>query len=224
MAAIELRRDHTADGLRRFAKARWDARQTRRLLALASIHEGASRTTAARIGGVGLQIVRDWVMRFGAEGPSGLVDRKAPGTIPGLAPERLAARAPPVEAGPRPCRDGVARWRLVDLAAWLREEFGVAVSETTVSRALKRLGFRMPTARPQTHGQESEAMAAFEKTSPRSWRRSATAVPRASASRSGGRTRPASVGRTRSPGGGRDGERGPARRTTSAPGGPASSV
>jgi putative transposase len=77
-AAIELRADYRADDLRRLAKASRDARQTRRLLALAVIYDGGSRTEAARVGGVGLQIVRDWVLRFNAEGPAGLVDRKAP--------------------------------------------------------------------------------------------------------------------------------------------------
>ena len=41
--------------------------------------EGGSRTKAARVGGVGLQTVRDWVMRFNAQGPEGLIDGKAPG-------------------------------------------------------------------------------------------------------------------------------------------------
>ena len=76
-AAIQLRGDHTADDLRRLAKASRDAKQTRRLLALAAIYEGSSRSDAARIGGVGLQIIRDWVLRFNAEGPAGLIDRKA---------------------------------------------------------------------------------------------------------------------------------------------------
>ena len=43
-----------------------------------------ARTEAARIGGVGLQIVRDWVVRFNAEGPDGLIDRRAPGKAPTL--------------------------------------------------------------------------------------------------------------------------------------------
>ena len=59
-----------------------DADQARRLLALAAIYDGASRTEAARIGGVTLQIVRDWVLRFNARGPDGLIDRKAPGKPP----------------------------------------------------------------------------------------------------------------------------------------------
>ena len=195
-AAIRLRSDYSADELRRLAKASRDAKQTRRLLALASIYDGGSRTAASRIGGVGLQIVRDWVVRFNAGGPGELVDRKAPGQAPRLTAEQLVALAGAVEAGPKPYLDGVVRWRLGDLAAWLREEFGVSVSETTVSRALKRLGFRVLTARPQAHGQDPEAMEAFKKTSPRSWQRSAIAMPREGASRSGSRTRRASVRRT----------------------------
>ena len=180
-AAIGLRSDYSSDELRRLAKASRDAKQTRRLLALASIYDGGSRTQAARIGGVGLQIVRDWVVRFNADGPAGLLDRTAPGQAPRLTAEHLAALARAAEAGPKPYLDGVVRWRLGDLAAWLREEFGVAVSETTVSRALKRLGFRVLTARPQAHGQDPEAMEAFKKNSQRFWQRSASATPRGSA-------------------------------------------
>ncbi len=139
-AAIELRRDHTADDLRRLAKASRDARQTRRLLALATIYEGSFRTDAARIGGVGLQIIRDWVLRFNCEGPAGLVDRKAPGRTPLVSDEQRAALARAVEAGPRPYIDGVVRWRLVDLAQWLLDEFGVSVSRQTLSRECARWG------------------------------------------------------------------------------------
>jgi transposase len=195
-AAIGLRSDYSSERLRRLAKASRDAKQTRRLLALASIYDGGSRTAAARIGGVGLQIVRDWVVRFNAEGPAGLMDRKAPGQAPRLTLEHLAALAQAVEAGPKPYLDGLVRWRLGDLAAWLHEEFGVSVSETTVSRALKRLGFRVLTARPQAHGQDIEAMEAFKKTFPRSWQKSASAMPTGSGSRCGSRTKPASARRT----------------------------
>jgi transposase len=195
-AAIRLRPDYSADELRRLARASRDAKQTRRLLALASIYDGGSRTAAARIGGVGLQIVRDWVVRFNAGGPGELLDRKAPGQAPRLTAEQLAALARAVEAGPKPYLDGVVRWRLGDLAAWLREEFGVSISETTVSRALKRLGFRVLTARPQAHGQDPAAMEVFKKTFPRSWQRSASAMPMASGSRCGFRTKRASARRT----------------------------
>jgi len=136
-AAIGLGGDLDGDDLRRLARDSRDAKQVRRLLALAVIRDGGTRTEAARVGGVGLQIVRDWVLRFNAEGLSGLVDRKAPGKAPMLTAEHRAALARVVKAGPEPWRDGVVRWRLIDLVQWLWEEFRVSVSEATVGWALR---------------------------------------------------------------------------------------
>jgi hypothetical protein len=64
---IPLRRDFGAPRLRILAKKTKDGPQTRRLLTLAAIYDGATRTEAAKIGGVGLQIIRDWVLRFASE-------------------------------------------------------------------------------------------------------------------------------------------------------------
>ena len=64
--AIGLREDFDAAALRRLSRMTKSANQARRLLALAEIYDGGSRSAAARIGGVGLQIVRDWVLRFNA--------------------------------------------------------------------------------------------------------------------------------------------------------------
>jgi hypothetical protein len=77
-AAVRLREDHEAGQLRALARRSEDAAQTRRLLALAAIYDGGSRHEAAKIGGVGLQTVREWVLAFNAEGPAGLIDGKAP--------------------------------------------------------------------------------------------------------------------------------------------------
>ncbi len=101
--AIWLRGDFTGDALRRLARRGRDAKQVRRLLTLAAIYEGGSRTEAARIGGVGLQIVRDWVVRFNAAGPDGLIDRKASGPSPRLNEAQRQALAAAVERGPMPC-------------------------------------------------------------------------------------------------------------------------
>jgi putative transposase len=165
-AAIELRDDFSGDDLRRSARASGDAKQVRRLLALAVILDGGTRTEAARLGGVGLQIVRDWVLRFNAEGPEGLVDRKAPGKAPTLTTEQRVALARVVEAGPEPWRDGVVRWRRIDLVQWLWEEFRVSVSEATVGRELRALGFRKLSARPRHYAQDPEAAEAFKKSLP----------------------------------------------------------
>ena len=112
---IPLRGDFDADRLRATAKRSKDGPQARRLLALAAIYDGARRAEAARIGGVTVQIIRDWVLRFNAQGPEGLVDRKAPGQPSRLNEAHRAALAAILESGPLPAVHGVVRWRLVDL-------------------------------------------------------------------------------------------------------------
>lgn len=81
-AAVCVREDYDAVGLRELAKRSVDAARTRRLLAVAAIYDGGSRTEAATIGGLGLQTVRDWVLAFNLEGPPGLVNGEAPGNAP----------------------------------------------------------------------------------------------------------------------------------------------
>ena len=108
--AIPLRGDFDAPALRAAARRTKDAAQTWRLLALAAVYDGATRTEAAGIGWVTPQIVRDWVLRFNAEGPDGLVDRKAPGQPPRLNDTHRAALAAVIESGPIPAVHGVVRW------------------------------------------------------------------------------------------------------------------
>jgi len=170
-AGIALRQDYDAMKLRDLARRSKDANQTRRLLALAVIYEGARRTQAAEIGGVTLQVIRDWVLRFNAQGPDGLIDRKAPGAIPKLTEDHRAALARMVDEGPIPAVHGVVRWRIKDLVHWLCEEFGVSVAETTVRGALKEMGYVKLSARPRHHAQNEYALEAFKKTSPPRWKR-----------------------------------------------------
>jgi transposase len=167
---LPLRPDYDALALRRLARRSKDAAQSRRLLALAAIYDGASRSEAAQVGGVTLQVVRDWVVRFNEAGPEGLIDRKAPGRAPRLTGTHRAAPAAAIEAGPEPAIHGVVRWRLVDLGQWLWEEFRVSVSKQTLSRELRAMGYRKLSARPRHHAQAEGAIGAFEKTSPPRWR------------------------------------------------------
>mgnify|MGYP000279371318 FL=1 len=59
--AVQLRSDFTADDLRSLARNSDDSVLTRRLLSLAEIYDGGARGRASRVGGVGLQTIRDWV-------------------------------------------------------------------------------------------------------------------------------------------------------------------
>lgn len=171
-APIPLRPDFDGPALRRLARVSADAAQTRRLLALASIYDGGSRGGAAKLGGVGLQVVRDWVVHFNAAGPAGLIDRKAPGQVSKLSAGQRQALVDKVERGPIPAVDGVVRWRLKDLAQWIFEDFGISLDETTLGRELKALGFRKLSARPRHYAQNGDAVEDFKKVSPPSWRRS----------------------------------------------------
>ena len=179
-AAVPLRSDFDAAQLRTLAKRSRDPDQTRRLLALAAISDGASRTKAAQIGGVTLQIVRDWVLRFNAKGPEGLLTGRAPGAPPRLNGQKREALQAIVDQGPIPAIHGVVRWRLVDLIQWLWEEFRITTSKQTLSRELRAMNYRKLSARPRHHAKNGAAVAAFKKTSPPVWRRSRKPRPAAS--------------------------------------------
>ena len=169
---IPLRSDFDGAALRRLARQSKDGPQARRLLALAAIYEGATRTEAARLGGVTLQIVRDWVLKFNAQGPGGLIDRKPPGQPSRLTDVHRAALMARIDEDPIPSVHGVVRWRLVDLIEWLWEEFRVPISKQTLSREVRALGYRKLSARPRHHARSEAEVSAFKKPSLPVWRRS----------------------------------------------------
>jgi len=200
---IPLRPDYDAALLREAARESKDPGQVRRLLTLAMIYEGASRTHAAKAGGVTVQVVRDWVLRFNAEGPVGLIDRKPPGQPSRLNRKHRAALVEMIENGPIPAVHGVVRWRIIDLCQRLWEEYEVTVSKQTLSRELRAMGYRKLSARPRHHAQAAGAIETFKKTGQRQWRRSRASVASIVAtSRSGSRTKPELARRTASPVGG----------------------
>ena len=126
--AIPLRPDFDAAALRLWAKRSKDGAQARCLLALAAIYDGATRAEAACLGSVTVQIVRDWVLKFNAHGPAGLINRKPPGQPSRLTDEHRAALVQAIKDGPVPAIHGVVRWRLAGLCQWLWETFQVSIA------------------------------------------------------------------------------------------------
>ena len=169
---IPLRGDFKAAQLRGLARKTKDGPQARRLLALAAIYDGATRTEAAKIGGVGLQIVRDWVLRFNARGSNGLLDGKSPGQPSKLNDAQRLAIARMIESVPIPAVHGVGRRRLIDLAQWIFEEFRIAIAKQTLSRELRAMGYRKLSARPRHHAQAEGVIEDFKKASRRAWMKS----------------------------------------------------
>src|SRR4029077_17179431 len=161
--ALSVRTDFSAGEVRQLAKRAKDAAQARRLLAIAAVLDGTSREDAAKIGGMDRQTLRDWVIRFNAQGPDGLINIPSPGVPPKLDDTHKAFLARLVEDGPIPAIHGVVRWRACDLIMRLYEEFALAVSDDTIYRALKDLGFSHVSARPKAYKQDPDAIAAFKK-------------------------------------------------------------
>jgi transposase len=72
-----------------------------------------------------------------------------------------------VEAGPDLQRDGVVRWRRIDLQARIKALFGVQMHERTVGKQLVTLGFRRLSVRPRHPKTDEGTQEAFKKTSRR---------------------------------------------------------
>ncbi len=122
-----------------------------------------------------LQIVRDWVIRFNARVPSGLINGKAPGNQGKLSDMHRQALAKIVESGPMPAVHGVVRWRRKDLVQWLFQEYRISVDETTIGRKLKALGFAKLSARPRHCARNEGDLESFKKVSLPRWQPSKAA-------------------------------------------------
>jgi transposase len=198
MTAIAItRRDLTAGELRAAAAQTKDARAARRMLAIALVLDGTDRRTAAETCGMDRQTLRDWVHRYNAEGLAGLANRRAPARSRRLTPAQVAELAAWVEAGPDPARDGVVRWRRIDLKRRIAAAFEVELHERTVGKYLAAQGYRRLSVRPRHPKADPEAQEAFKKTSPKRPRRRSPSTPGASRSRSGSRTRRGSASKAR---------------------------
>ena len=196
-AAVRLRDDYSAEELRALAKRSKDAHQSRRLLSLAAIRDGVDRGEAAKIGGMDRQTLRDWVHRFNAAGPDGLLDNWTSGPTSRLSPDQLAELAMIVETGPDRKVDGVVRWRRIDLSRVIEQRYGVKLAERSVGELLRRLGFRRISVRPRCPEQDGASQETHKKTFPIwSWRPSRN-THAASRSRFGGRMRHGSVSKAR---------------------------
>ena len=113
-----------------------------------------------------LQVIRDWIVKFNAHGPEGLINRKAPGQPSRLDGQHRAALAAIIESGPVPAIHGVVRWRLIDLCQWVWDEFRISVSRQTLGRELHAMDYRKLSARPRHHAQAAGAIEAFTRDFP----------------------------------------------------------
>src|SRR5437868_4836177 len=197
-AAVAINRlDLTASELRKAASGEKNSAAARRILALALVLDGVDRKTAAETCGMERETLRDRVQRYNAAGLAGLGNLKSPGPGSKLTARQQAELAELVEAGPDPVRHGVVRWRRVDLRDELERRFGIALHERSVGKVLAKLGYRRLSVRPRHPQTDQEAQEAFKKTLPQRSRRNFPSTPKTRRSKSGSRTKPASVSKVR---------------------------
>jgi transposase len=155
----------SAAALRQAAARTGEAKVARRMLAIALVLEGWSRQGAAAACAMERQTLRDWVHRDNASGPAGLCDQpRRNGPPPRLSQQAQVAAW--VEQGPGLERDGVVRWRGVDLRRRIKAEFAVALHESTGGKLLRRLDFTRLQPRPCHPKRDVAAQAAFKKALP----------------------------------------------------------
>ena len=166
-AAVAVRQHIPAEQLRYWARQETDGRVACRLLGVANALDGISREQAARQAGMDRQTLRDWVIRFNAEGVEGLRDRPKSGRPPWLDQGQMAAFKALVLRGPDPERDGVSTWRAKDLCRIVEQRFGVVYSENGMLRLLHDLDLSWQKARPIHPEADRKAQDRFKKNSPR---------------------------------------------------------
>ena len=166
MAGVAITRtDMSVADLRAAAKRSANARQASRILAIAMVVDGFSRAEAARLCGMDRQTLRDWVHRYNKAGLDGLADRARSGRPASLSWVELGKFASWIEQGADLARDGVVRFRRVDLRDRIAAEFGVSLHERSVGKLLRRLDYRRLSVRPQHPQSDPAAQDTFKKTS-----------------------------------------------------------
>lgn len=156
---------YSAADLRRLMSKQKDGAVVRRLMALALILEGRSRSEAAQQSGMERQTLRDWVHRYNAEGVAGLFSRVGAGPAPRLTEAQLAVFRELVIAGPDPETDKVVRWRCIDLRDKVEQRFSVTVHKRTIAKWLNQLALTRLQPRPFHPRKDAAAQEAFKKTS-----------------------------------------------------------
>jgi transposase len=159
------RAELTADDLRAAAAKSRDGRTVRRLLALALILDGHSRTEAAKRSGMERQTLRDWVHRYNLDGIAGLKSGHGPGQPPALTAVQMAELKTLVVEGPDVDKHGVVRWRCADLRAEVVRRFAVDVTERTIGKWLRKLDLTRLQPRPSHPRKDAAAQEIFKKAS-----------------------------------------------------------
>jgi transposase len=164
--------------LRAMARRERSRSAAARMYAIANALEGMTRAEAARLAGLERQALRDAVVRYNAEGLSGLQDRPRPGAKPRLDEAEQAALAALILAGPDVEATGLSAWTLPELCREIAARWGKRFHPASLSRVVRKLGFSRQKARPAHPKVDLDAQAEFAKKGSRTrWTPCAGRIP-----------------------------------------------
>ena len=182
---LTVDRGLSAIDLRKLARKEGDGKVVARLLAIASALDGLTRNQAAKQAGMGRQILADWVHRYNEGGVEALRDKPKGHPKRLLTPEQEAAIKARVLAGPDPQKDGLVRWRCVDIQTFIADTYKIELHKRTVAKLLTCMGLSHISVRPQHPKSDAQAQDTFKKTSPQRWQATPQQTQQASLSKSG---------------------------------------
>jgi transposase len=161
--ALAIRDDISSEALRRLGRREPDRRASARMFAIANALEGMSRAEAARLAGMERQALRDAVVRYNAEGLTGLHDRRRPPPPGKLDAAELKTVSALILDGPDPELDGLSAWTLPELCRVIEQRFGKRLHPASLSRIVRRAGFSRQKARQRHPSSDPAAQEAFQK-------------------------------------------------------------
>lgn len=140
-------------------------RVSHRLLAIRDIMLGQSRMWVCGHYGVSRENLRHWISWYNDEGMAGLEDGQRAGRRPKLSQQQRESLKARISLPPDIKKDGVGRWRAVDVQQLIEREYGITYrSITHVCALLRGLGQSWISGRPKHPRQEADAVASFKKT------------------------------------------------------------
>jgi transposase len=158
------REERTPKDLPRMAGDMKDASHARRLRAIAFVMDGWARSQAADFANVDRQTLRDRVKRHNVRGAGALATLTSPGSSRLLTPDQDKELHRITTDGPDLGKDGVVRWRCVDLVQRAAARFSVPeMHPSTMAKWLRRLGLTKLTARPFHPRKDEAAQQAFKR-------------------------------------------------------------
>jgi transposase len=122
-------------------------KKARRLGAILALDQGIRIEDVAKMSGVTVETVVEWVKRFLVGGIRGLMAKKAPGRPGKLTPNQKGELKAMVLAGPQAAGFEAGCWRTPMIQDWIKRRFGVRYNVHYLSELLGNLGLSYQKAK-----------------------------------------------------------------------------